>query len=50
MIKFKRNPKTGELLVFKDGKPNGKIITMGDLMTKKPKMPEEKQKKKEGKQ
>ena len=27
---FKRDPKTGELLVFRNGKPHGKMETMGD--------------------
>jgi len=30
MIEFKRDKKTGELHVYKDGKLHGEIITMGD--------------------
>lgn len=30
MIEFKRNKKTGELEVWKDGKKQGEIVTMGD--------------------
>lgn len=30
MIEFKRNPKTGILEVWKDGKKIGEITTMGD--------------------
>lgn len=30
MIEFKRNPETGIVEVWKDGKKIGEIITMGD--------------------
>lgn len=43
-ITFKRDPKTGELLVFRNGKEHGKIVTIGDEI----KAPEKK-KKPEGK-
>ena len=32
MIKFKRDKETGRLLVYKDGKLIGEVITMGDLI------------------
>lgn len=35
-ITFERDPKTGELLIFKDGKPHGKMMTMGDQIEKEP--------------
>lgn len=34
MIKFVRNPDTGMLEVWKDGKKIGEVITMGDEVTK----------------
>lgn len=36
MISFKRNPKTGVLEVYKDGKKSGKIVTMGDKVKGEP--------------
>lgn len=36
-ITFKRDPKTGELLVFRNGKPHGKMVTMGDEIKSEPK-------------
>ncbi len=35
MIEFKRNKKTGEVEVWKDGKKTGVIQTMGDAPQKK---------------
>lgn len=35
MVEFKRNPKTGELEAFKEGKKVGQIFTMGDGVRKK---------------
>lgn len=32
MIEFKRNPETGILEAWKNGKKIGEIITMGDLI------------------
>lgn len=32
MIRFERNPKTGILEAYKDGKKVGEVVTMGDLV------------------
>lgn len=34
MIEFKRNPETGEIEAYKDGKLVGKVTTIGDEVKK----------------
>lgn len=35
-IEFKRDPKTGKLIVYKNGKRHGEMTTMGDHVKKGP--------------
>lgn len=35
-IEFKRDPKTGKLIVYKNGKRHGEMTTMGDQVKKGP--------------
>lgn len=32
MIELKRDPKTGEVVAYEDGRPVGSVITMGDML------------------
>lgn len=50
MKEFKRNPRTGRLEVWENGKKTGEIESMGDdIMRQKPKQPSKKTPKKKGK-
>ena len=40
-ITFKRDPKTGKLLVYKNGKPHGEMVTMGDQIDQEKKKKQE---------
>lgn len=44
MVDFKRDPKTGDLLIYKDGKKAGKMMTMGDEIKAETEKKDEKKK------
>ena len=36
MIELKRDPKTGEVVAYEDGRPVGHVTTMGDMLEESP--------------
>lgn len=36
MIELKRDPKTGEVVAYEDGRPVGRVTTMGDMLDGSP--------------
>ena len=36
MIELKRDPKTGEVVAYEDGRPVGRVTTMGDMLEESP--------------